>query len=127
MFLHAKNGIAAGADYIRFGTGKKNLILLPGLGDGLRTVKGTALPMALYYRSLAKDYTVYLFSRKQELSLGCTTRDMARDLKEALDALALEKPSLEAEVGILIKGSLRKNPIYFAASITLPPPSPIIA
>ena len=109
MFLHAKNGIAAGADYIRFGTGKKNLILLPGLGDGLRTVKGTALPMALYYRSLAKDYTVYLFSRKQELPLGCTTRDMARDLKEAMDVLALEKASL---VGVSMGGMIAQ---HFAA------------
>ena len=67
MFYDARNGIAAGAEYIRFGTGKKNLILLPGLGDGLRTVKGTAVPMALYYRALAKDYTVYMISRKKHL------------------------------------------------------------
>ena len=67
MLYDAKNGIAAGAEYIRFGIGQKNLILLPGLGDGLRTVKGTALPVALYYRSLAKEYTVYLFSRKIQL------------------------------------------------------------
>ena len=109
MLLHAKNGTAAGADYIRFGTGRKNLILLPGLGDGLRTVKGTALPMALYYRSLAKDYTVYIFSRKRELSRGCTTRDMARDLKEAMDALGLEKASL---VGISMGGMIAQ---HFAA------------
>ena len=76
MIYAAKSGIAAGADYIRFGTGKKNLILLPGLGDGLRTVKGTALPMSLYYRSLAKDYTVYMISRKTDLPAGSTSRDM---------------------------------------------------
>ena len=28
-----------------FGKGKNNLIMLPGLGDGLTTVKGKALPM----------------------------------------------------------------------------------
>jgi len=33
-------------DYITFGYGKKNVILIPGLGDGLRTVKGTALPFS---------------------------------------------------------------------------------
>ena len=42
MLYAAKNGIAAGAEYIRFGTGRRNLILLPGLGDGLRTMKGMA-------------------------------------------------------------------------------------
>ena len=47
MLFAAKSGTAAGAEYIRFGTGKKTLIMMPGLGGGLRTVKGTELPMAL--------------------------------------------------------------------------------
>ena len=42
-------------DYIRFGSGRKPLILLPGVGDGLKTVKGMAWPFALLYRHLAKD------------------------------------------------------------------------
>lgn len=109
MIYAAKSGIAAGADYIRFGTGKKNLILLPGLGDGLRTVKGTALPMSLYYRSLAKDYTVYMISRKTDLPAGSTTRDMARDLKEAMDVLGLETASL---VGVSMGGMIAQ---HFAA------------
>ena len=33
-------------DYIRFGIGERILVMLPGLGDGLRSMKGTALPMA---------------------------------------------------------------------------------
>ena len=109
MLYAAKNGTAAGADYIRFGTGRKNLILLPGLGDGLRTVKGTALPMALYYRSLTKDYTVYIISRKQQLPRGCSTRGMARDLKEAMDVLGLETASL---VGVSMGGMIAQ---HFAA------------
>ena len=63
-------------DYIRFGRGKRNLVILPGLGDGLRTVKGTALPMALMYRLFAKDFTVYAFSRKDMLPQGYTTREI---------------------------------------------------
>lgn len=78
-------------EYIRFGTGKKILIMLPGLGDGLRIMKGTALPMALMYRSLTKDYTVYAFSRLSKLPQGYTTRDMARDQVKAMDALGIEK------------------------------------
>ena len=109
MFLQAKNGVAAGADYIRFGTGKKNLIMLPGLGDGLRTTKGTALPMALYYRSLAKEYTVYMFSRKAQLPEGSTTRDMARDLKNAMEELGMKKASL---VGVSMGGMIAQ---HFAA------------
>ena len=109
MLYHAQNGTAAGADYIWFGTGKKNLILLPGLGDGLRTTKGTALPMALYYRSLTKDYTVYMISRKSDLSEGHSTRDMARDLKAAMEELGIEKASL---VGVSMGGMIAQ---HFAA------------
>ena len=94
MCYHAKNGHIAGTDYICFGTGKRIFIILPGLGDGLKTVKGTALPMSLMYRMFAKDFTVYMFSRKQDLPADHTTRDMARDLKEAMDALGIEKASV---------------------------------
>lgn len=78
-------------DYIRFGTGPKTLIMLPGLGDGLKTVKGTALPMALIYRKFGKDFTVWAFSRREPLTEGSTTRDMARDLAGAMDSLGIEK------------------------------------
>ena len=73
--------------YVRFGRGSRILIMLPGLGDGLATVKGTALPMALMYRTFAKDFTVYMFSRRNHLPEGWGTREMACDLKEAMDAL----------------------------------------
>ena len=81
-------------DYIRFGSGRKPLILLPGVGDGLKTVKGMALPFALLYRSLAEHFTVYVFSRRRILSPGMTTRDMAEDLNIAMDALGLPSASV---------------------------------
>lgn len=95
MLYNAKNGtISIGdteMDYIRFGAGTKRLIILPGLGDGLQTVKGTALPMALMYRIFARDYTVYGFSRKNALLKRYSTRDMARDQAEAMKVLGIEK------------------------------------
>lgn len=109
MFYNAKNGTAAGADYICFGTGKKNLVMLPGLGDGLRTTKGTAIPMALYYRALAKEYRVYLFSRKRDLRPDSSTRDMARDLKDAMVELGVAKASV---VGVSMGGMIAQ---HFAA------------
>ena len=109
MLYAAKNGTAAGADYIRFGTGRKYLIMLPGLGDGLRTTKGTALPMALYYRCLAKEYTVYMISRKTVLSPGTSTRDMARNLREAMEELGIQKASV---VGVSMGGMIAQ---HFAA------------
>ena len=91
MLFYAKNGHINGTDYICFGTGNRNLIILPGLGDGLQTVKGTALPMAWMYRIFSKDFTVYMFSRKADLPQGHSTRDMAHDLKETMDALGIQK------------------------------------
>ena len=93
--FHAKNGVLnlgnTRMEYIRFGSGTEHLIMLPGLGDGLRTMKGTALPMALMYRVFAKDFTVWAFSRKSELPEGYTTRDMARDQARAMELLGIER------------------------------------
>ena len=94
MFFDAKNGKIAGAEYIRFGRGGRSLIILPGLGDGLKTVGGTALPMALMYRMFAKDFTVYMFSRREDLPAGHSTRDMAKDLADSMDALGIEKADI---------------------------------
>jgi pimeloyl-ACP methyl ester carboxylesterase len=98
MFFNPKNGTlnlgGTTMDYIRFGTGSRSLIMLPGLGDGLRSMKGTALPMALVYREFCKDFTVWAFSRKNALPEGCTTRDMARDQAKAMEMLGIEKADI---------------------------------
>lgn len=95
MLLNAENGrleLEGGAmDYIRFGSGERILVILPGVGDGFRTVTGTALPFALGYRKLAKDFTVYMFSRREPLPEHCSTREMAADLGRALDRLELRR------------------------------------
>ena len=77
-------------DYVTFGKGKKSLVIIPGLGDGLQTVKGKALLFSLSYRLLAKRYKIYVFSRINELRQGYTTRDMAADVAEAMEALKLD-------------------------------------
>lgn len=98
MPYKAKNGTlkigGTEMDYIRFGTGERILVMLPGLGDGLRSVKGTALPMAMMYRVFAGDFTVYAFSRKNVLPGGYTTRDMARDQAEAMERLGIGKADI---------------------------------
>lgn len=91
--LHAKNEclkIDDGTmDYIKFGNGNKNLIMIPGVGDGLKTVKGMALPFAFLYRRLSRDFTVYVFSRRNDLKKHTTTRMMAEDMNKAIELLQL--------------------------------------
>lgn len=95
MFWRAKSrcvGIGdTDMDYISFGKGSDVLVMLPGLGDGLTTVKGMAITLAMMYRVFAKDYKVYVFSRKNHLEEGCSTRDMAHDQAEAMKSLGISK------------------------------------
>ena len=77
-------------DYVTFGKGKQPLVIIPGLGDGLQTVKGKAQLFSLSYRLLAKRYKIYVYSRINELRQGYTTRDMATDVAEAMETLNLD-------------------------------------
>ena len=47
--------------YAAFGNGSRKMIVLPGLSDGLATVKGKAWILASSYKCFFKDYTVYVF------------------------------------------------------------------
>lgn len=77
-------------DYVTFGKGIQTLVIIPGLGDGLRTVRGKAQLFSLSYLLLAKRYKIYVFSRINELRQGYTTRDMAADVAEAMETLNLD-------------------------------------
>ena len=78
-------------EYVSFGTGTQSLVMIPGLGDGLKTVRGTAAAMAMMFREYGKSYRVYVFSRKNKLEKGCTIRDMAGDQKRAMEQLGIGK------------------------------------
>lgn len=79
-------------DYITFGTGKKNLIMIQGLNT--RGIKGAGLGLAFMYRTFAKDYTVYLFDRRPDVWEGITVRDFARDIAEAMDKLNIKNADI---------------------------------
>ena len=102
-----KNGVLKLPDwemeYICFGKGEKTLVMLPGLGDGLRTMKGTAFPMAVLYRQFAKDYTVYAFSRRSHIPAGYTTRDMAKDQMLAMESLGIRNADV---IGVSMGGMI---------------------
>ena len=48
------------------------------------------MPFSITYRILAERYKIYVFSRINELRQGYTTRDMAVDVAEAMEALNLD-------------------------------------
>jgi len=135
MLWNAKNGtLRLGGmemEYIRFGRGGRQLVLLPGLGDGLRTVKGTALPMAAMYRIFAKEYTVWAFSRRDDLPEGSTTRDMAADQARAMDALGIGRADV---LGVSMGGMIAQNLAIdhpekvgkLVLAVTCPGPNPIL-
>ena len=93
-----KNGQVAVGDtemyYVSFGSGSRKLTVLPGLSDGLATVKGKALVLSVPYKKYLKDYTVYMFSRKNSMPEGYTIMDMASDQVLALKELGIDRTCL---------------------------------
>lgn len=95
MIFNAKNRQAVidndTMNYIEFGKGSRPLVMIPGLGDGLSPVRGRiqAAAFAWNYRKLARHFKVYVFSRKNHLREGCSTRDMARDQAQVMKALGI--------------------------------------
>ena len=98
MGKNIKNGCVAIGDtemyYASFGTGSKNMIVLPGLSDGLATVKGKAFILSAPYKKFMKDYTIYMFSRKNKMPEGYSIKDMADDQVEVLKKLGITKTSV---------------------------------
>lgn len=93
MFYDAKgSNVKVGEtdmSYVVFGHGEKPFVILPGLSDGLKTVHKKEKVLAMYYNQFAKKFRVYVFSRKNKLGKGYSTRDMARDQKIAMEKLGI--------------------------------------
>lgn len=77
--------------YVSFGNGDKKLVVLPGLSDGLATVKGKAAILSIPYRKHFHEFTVYMFSRKNDMPEGYTIKDMADDQVQAVKSLGIDK------------------------------------
>ena len=82
---------SAQMDYARFGNGPKAVAILPGLSDGLVTVRGKACLLARPYQAYFQDFMIYMFSRKDPLPEVCSIREMAADQAEALRILGVDR------------------------------------
>ena len=80
--------------YAAFGGGAKKLVVLPGLSDGLATVKNKAAALAPPYRKFFRDFTVYMFSRKNDMPESYGMADMAEDQALAMRELGIDKACL---------------------------------
>lgn len=76
-------------EYVTFGNGIQPFIIIPGLGDALKTVRGTAVPFSYMYRIYAKYFKVYLFSRKNMIPKDYKIADMADDQAKVLKTLGI--------------------------------------
>ena len=94
MLLNAKNGNIRfnghDCDYISFGSGDDVLIMLPGVGDGFKTAKGVAVPFSVMYRCFAKEFRVLVFSRRNRMLKGFTTKNMADDIAAIMAKLEID-------------------------------------
>lgn len=77
------------ANCIRFGKGKRTLVLISGLN--VRDAKGkmAAFGVTHAYRCFAKDYTVYLFDRRKDLPARFTVEEIAEDIADCMAELKL--------------------------------------
>ncbi len=75
-------------NYVSFGTGQRNLIIIQGLN--VRDVKGAGPSLALMYRLFSKSYRVWLFDRRMVVEDGLTNWDLAEDIYYAMKELNIE-------------------------------------
>ncbi len=79
-------------NYLKFGTGDKLLVILPGLSIGNVTSSGKSIAEA--YKIFWEEYTVYLFDRRKDLPEKYSINDMADDTVKAMDTLGIRKPDI---------------------------------
>ena len=79
-------------DYIVFGSGEKNFVIIPGLS--VHSVTGSADMIAEAYEEFSEAYTVYVFDRAREIHDGYTIRDMAEDTAASMKALGIKNADL---------------------------------
>lgn len=75
-------------DYVSFGRGEKALVIIPGLS--LNRVKGFGASLWYMYRKFTKEYTVYVFDRKDDIADGYTIEMMSDELAFAMRSLDIK-------------------------------------
>ena len=74
-------------NYISFGKGEKNLVMIQGLNTN--GISGSANMLGFMYRIFAKDYKVHIFDRRDNIDKDITVREFASDIALAMDKLEI--------------------------------------
>ena len=77
---------------IKFGTGKKNMIIIDGVS--LCGLEGAGNQLENIYDIFTKDFTVYVFDRKKSIPEGYTMNQMANDIYRCMVQLEITKTSV---------------------------------
>ena len=87
MEINSVKTSEATVNYMKFGSGTKPFVIIPGLS--IKSVLLSANAVENAYSVFGEEYTVYLFDRREELSKGVTVFDFVRDTAEAMTALGI--------------------------------------
>lgn len=93
-------------DCISFGSGKENLLIIPGLGESFIPFKYAKIPLSFIYRKYAKKYKVYVFNRRNKLPDNFTVQEMAEDYVKCMNILGIEKTNI---LGISLGGMIAQE------------------
>jgi len=77
--------LVGGFSYLKMGDGPQNLVIFPPLIDSLFKVTVFPLYMAMLFHRFADQYSTYIVSRRRNLPVGYSARDMADDYAEMFE------------------------------------------
>lgn len=73
--------------FVRFGRGEEKLVVFPPINDALFSIPEVAWFVYSLFSPFGKKYEVYVISRKRNLPVGYSTREMAADYADALESI----------------------------------------
>ena len=89
---------------ISFGKGSQTMVMIPGLR--ITEIDGSAAAVAWFYRLFAKEYKVYVFDKKDNITEGYTVHDLAEDLACAMWQLGISQAYV---LGVSLGGMIAQD------------------
>ena len=84
----------ASVDYVVFGKGRRDLVVIPGLVLGLKRLRGSGWQLALTYRQFTKEFRIWSFDHREDLPQGVTVKELADDLAAAMQAAGIAQADI---------------------------------